>query len=77
MSPIFALKKRCIKPFPPVNGLFTGSNRVGGFIHFKCEAGFAMVGPKRALCLRNGLWSVLAPKCKRKILIQIVSRDVT
>ena len=66
IHPIFGTVKFCKRMFPPINGQVMGSNQVGNVMEFRCDPGYTLVGKQKSRCMRNGFWSDLPPKCKRK-----------
>ena len=42
-----------------------GGSGPGSVAQYSCNAGFELVGEKRRVCSRNGLFSGLAPICRR------------
>eukprot|EP00111_Clytia_hemisphaerica_P018354 TCONS_00054268-protein len=64
VASVFNLVEYCSRLFPPIDGEVMGSNQVGSFMEFRCHDGYTMVGANKTLCLRNGQWSKITPKCK-------------
>ncbi|XP_055348277.1 uncharacterized protein LOC129595331 [Paramacrobiotus metropolitanus] len=54
----------CPIPEQPSNGIITLlDRRLGGFVHYKCEEGFEMLGMGTRSCLSSGAWSGTLPHC--------------
>ena len=48
----------------PVHGYKIGENYWGGqMVKYTCDPGFFLEGPTNRMCLENGNWSDVVPKC--------------
>ncbi|KAL9963127.1 hypothetical protein ACROYT_G032302 [Oculina patagonica] len=54
----------CGDPGVPVHGSKTGNNyKAGGKVTLVCDTGYHLEGPTTLLCLENGNWDNILPKC--------------
>ncbi|XP_065845035.1 complement receptor type 2-like isoform X2 [Oscarella lobularis] len=57
----------CFRPLNPANGRIVETEErhdVGKYIHYECQAGFALQGHSKRKCLPEGKWSGPLPLCK-------------
>ena len=48
----------------PVHGYKIGENYWGGqMVKYTCDTGYRLEGPTNRMCLENGNWSDVVPKC--------------
>lgn len=48
----------------PVHGYKIGENYwAGQMVKFTCDTGYHLEGPTNRMCLKNGNWSNVVPKC--------------
>lgn len=48
----------------PVQGYKIGENYWGGqMVKYTCDTGYVLEGPTNRMCLENGNWSDVVPKC--------------
>ena len=51
----------------PVHGYKIGENYwAGQIVKYTCDTGYFMEGPTNRLCLENGNWSDVVPKCNEE-----------
>ncbi|CAH3123360.1 unnamed protein product [Porites lobata] len=56
----------CGDPGVPVHGYKIGENYWGGqMVKYTCDPGYFLEGPTNRMCLENGNWSDVVPKCHR------------
>ena len=66
----------CFRPLNPANGRIVETERrhdVGEYIHYECQAGFALQGHPKQECLPEGKWSGPLPLCNSMLFTRIHS----
>ncbi|XP_065189468.1 sushi, von Willebrand factor type A, EGF and pentraxin domain-containing protein 1-like [Sycon ciliatum] len=59
------IRKQCPTPVSILNGSFNTTHRdFGGALHFSCDPGFVLVGPRSVVCMSNGVWGASMPSCQ-------------
>ncbi len=68
LNPLFVSELAdCGDPGVPVHGSKTGNNyKAGGKVTLVCDTGYHLEGPTTLLCLENGNWDNILPKCRKK-----------
>ena len=52
----------------PVHGYKIGENHwAGQIVKYTCDTGYFIEGPTNRLCLENGNWSDVVPKCNEGV----------
>lgn len=55
----------CAPPLLRFGGVLGEDRACGARVHFRCDAGYKLLGPAQATCERGGVWSPGVPVCGR------------